>query len=97
MVYLVLNSGAPVESSHWEKNHVSWLPYFSSAMARKSSSDADFPAYLEAKVRMVWSNFWSPSTQRNMCRIIAPLSVTKDWNSGENTSSLPALESGTVS
>ena len=26
VVYFTLNSGAPVESSHWEKNQVSWSP-----------------------------------------------------------------------
>src|SRR5665811_783697 len=96
MVYFVLNSGAPVESSHWVKNHVSDCPDAASATLRRSSTVAPLPAYCDRKVRMVLSNGWSPMTHRSIFSTLAPLSVTSDWNSGENTSSLPTCDSGTL-
>src|SRR6516162_5498244 len=96
MVYFVLNSGAPVESSHWVKNHDSCWPEACSATFRKSSTVADLPEYCARKSRMVLSNAWSPITQRSMFSTLAPLSVTSDWNSGENTSSLPTCDKGTL-
>src|SRR5665811_1915561 len=96
MVYFVLNSGAPVESSHWVKNHVSDWPDAASATVRRSSTVAPLPEYFTRKSRMVLSNGWSPMTQRNMFSTLAPLSVTSDWNSGENTSSLPTCDNGTL-
>src|SRR5438132_555022 len=43
-VYLLLNSGAPVESSHWAKNQLSWPPEFCSAIFFRSSVAAGLPA-----------------------------------------------------
>src|SRR5581483_638116 len=96
MVYLSLNSGALVESTHCEKNQVSLSPRIFSHTWRKSSTVADFMEYCCANVRMAVLNLESPRTKRSMCRIIAPLSVTTDWNSGENVSSEPTLLRGTV-
>ena len=49
-VYLFLNSGAPVELSHWVKNHDSCCPDACSATLRKSSTVTDFPAYCVTNV-----------------------------------------------
>src|SRR5271157_1071899 len=96
MVYFILNSGAAVESSHCTKNHDNCWPDACSATWRRSSTVIDLPEYLVSNSRIVLSNASSPITQRNMFRMLPPLSVTSDWNSGEKTSILPTCESGTL-
>src|SRR5215472_1358980 len=96
MVYFVLNSGAPVESSHCTKNQESCWPEACSATFSRSLTEADLPAYCDRKSRMVLSKACSPITQRSMFKKLPPLSVTSDWNSGEKTSSFPTCDSGTL-
>src|SRR5271169_1265854 len=93
-VYLFLNSGAPVESSHWVKNQLRCCPEACSATLRRSLTDADLPVYGERKVRTVLSNASSPMTQHNLFMLMPPLTVSSDRKPGENGSSLPTSASG---
>ena len=53
-MYLFLNSGAPVESSHCEKNQVNCSPEVFSTEFLKSASPAGFPAYAAIYAARDW-------------------------------------------
>ena len=82
-MYSILNSGAPLDSSHCTKKYCRFWPEICSAILRKSTVLTDCQPYFSVKLDISLLKLSLPITLRSMFSTAAPLPAVSAQYSGE--------------